>query len=276
LGFENCNFSFHSDAERESLMSLVAVVYHLVPEAPILVAANRDERFDRPVATPSIQSGKPRILASIDQETGGTYLGVNQNGMFIGAIPRRKYSVPYAPRSRSALCRELLRTGSARQAVDLALEELQSSQYDGVNYVIADSECGWVVHAGNDIDVVELERGLSIIGDRDVNDPRDERVNMAKRLLTLQMLDSPVKFLAVASKVFARSPNDPGRPSMVTRDDLMGTVSSTLISLGKKPRDAIYQYSNGAPDKAKFEDYSPMLRDILSRGLREARTKANA
>jgi len=46
--------------------------------------------------------------------------------------------------------------------------------------------------------------------------------------------------------------------------------------LGKKPRDAIYQYSNGAPDKAKFEDFSPMLRDILSRGLREARAKANA
>ncbi len=257
-------------------MSLVAVVYHLVPEAPILVAANRDERYDRSIATPSIQSGKPRILASIDQETGGTYLGVNQNGMFVGAIPRKKFSVPYSPKSRSSLCRELLRTGSARQAVDLALEELETGQYDGVNYVVADGECGWVVHAGNDISVVELEQGLSIVGSMDVNDPRDERANMAKRLLTLQMLDSPVKFLAVASKVFARSPNTPGRPSMVERGDKNGTVSSTLISLGKKPRDAIYQYANGAPDRTKFEDYSPMLRDILSRGLRESRSKANA
>ena len=63
---------------------------------------------------------------------------------------------------------------------------------------------------------------------------------------------------------------------MVLRDSSYGTVSSTLISLGKKPRDAIYQYSNGAPDQSKFEDYSPLLRDILSRGLREARTRANA
>jgi hypothetical protein len=47
-----------------------------------------------------------------------------------------------------------------------------------------------------------------------------------------------------------------------------------LLALGKKPRDAIYQFANGAPDKAKYEDYSPMLRDILSRGLREARAKA--
>lgn len=257
-------------------MSLVAIVYHLVPEAPILIAANREERYDRPIATPSIQSGKPRILASMDQDTSGTYLGVNQNGMFVGAVKRRKFSPPYAPRSRSALCRELLRARSARQAVDLALEELHTGQYDGVNYIIADGECGWVVHAGNDIDVVELEQGLSIVGNRDVNDMQDERANMARRLLTLQMLDSPVKFLAVASKVFARAPGAPGRPSMVVKGDEQGTVSSTLISLGKKPRDAIYQYSNGSPDKTKFEDYSPMLRDILSRGLREARTKANA
>ena len=47
-------------------MSLLAVVYHLVPEAPILVACNRDEMFDRSCPTPSIQSGKPRVLASID------------------------------------------------------------------------------------------------------------------------------------------------------------------------------------------------------------------
>ena len=54
-----------------------------------------------------------------------------------------------------------------------------------------------------------------------------------------------------------------------------GTVSSTLLSLGEKPRDAIYQFASGAPDQNKFEDYSPLLRDILSRGLREVRTKAN-
>ena len=257
-------------------MSLLAVLYHLVPDSPILVAANRDENFERVCPTPSIQSGKPRILASIDQQTGGTYLGVNQQGMFCGLTTRRKLYAPASPRSRGALCREMLKTNSARQAVDVALEELHGGQYDGVNYVVADSESGWVIHAGNEIDVVELKHGLNIIGQQDVDDPIDERVAMARRLLTLQMLDSPVKFLAVASKVFARAPVAAGRPSMVTREANFGTVSSTLISLGKKPRDAIYQYASGAPDEVKFEDYSPLLRDILSRGLREIRTRAEA
>lgn len=257
-------------------MSLVAIVYHLVPEAPILVACNREEATPQPIAAPSIQSGKPRILASIDSRSGGTRLGVNQNGMFCAAIPRRKFSLPATPRSRGVLCRSMLRCNSARQAVDLALEELHTDQYPGVNLVVADAESGWVIHGGNDINACPLVEGLSIIGDRDVDDRDDERVRLTHRLLTLQMLDSPVKFLAVASKVFARSPLPGGRAGMVMREKDCQTVNSTLLSLGKKPRDAIYQYANGAPDQTKYEDYSPLLRDILSRGLRESRTRANA
>jgi hypothetical protein len=257
-------------------MCILAIQYKLVPDSPILVAANREEYYDRPSLTPSIQSGKPRVLCGIDQQAGGTWLGVNQNGMFVAACNRPKAISPLAPRSRGVLCRELLRCTSAREGVDRAMEELISGKYDGVNYVIADSENAWTVHGGDEVNAVDLEEGLNIIANGDVNNSRDERVQLAYRLLTLQTLDSPVKFLAVASKVFARSPASAGRPSMITRGKDRGTVSSTLLSLGKKPRDAIYQFANGAPDEVKYEDFSPMLRDILSRGLREARAKAKA
>lgn len=156
------------------------------------------------------------------------------------------------------------------------MKELATLKYEGVNFVIADAQSGWVVHGGDQHELIELEPGLSIIANNDLNDPRDERVKMCRRLLTLQTLDSPVKFLAVASKVFARAPSPPGRPSMVCRGANWGTVSSTLIALGKKPRDAIYQFAGGPPDTTKYEDFSPFLRDILSRGLREARSKAKA
>ena len=257
-------------------MCILAIQYQLVPETPILVAANREELYERPFLAPSIQSGKPRVLCGIDQKAGGTWLGINQHGIFVAACNRIKLLTPPNPRSRGALCRELLRANSATRAVDLALDEIATGQYDGVNFIIADADSGWAVHGGDDYEALELDEGLSIIANGDVNDPRDERVKLAQRLLTLQTLDSPVKFLAVASKVFARPASAPGRPSMVIRGSDRGTVCSTLLALGQKPRDAIHQYTDGAPDKTKYEDYSPLLRDILSRGLREARTKVKA
>lgn len=257
-------------------MCLLAVQYQLVPESPILVAANREEYFERPSLPPSIQSGKPRVLCGIDQRAGGSWLGVNQNGLFVGLCNRATVMPLFGQRSRGLLCLDLLRCTSSRKALDKALVELNKTRYEGCNIVIADAKHGWVIHSEEDQEVVELEEGLNIIGSRNVNDPTDERVQMAKRLLTLQTLDSPVKFLAVASKVFARAPVGPGRPSMVMRGKEHGTVSSTLIALGVKPRDAIYQFSGAAPDRSKYEDYSPMLRDILSRGLRESRTKTRA
>jgi len=256
-------------------MSLIAVQYQLVPEAPVLVAANRDEKYDRGTAAPSIQSGKPRVLCGTDEDAGGTWLGVNQNGLFVGVCVRPKMMPTFISRSRGLLCKDMLRTWSSQEAVDLCLEEVSSGKYNGANFIVADSEGGWAIHAGDDSNAVPLEEGLNLIADHDLNDPRDARVQLAKRHLTLQTLDSPVKFLAIASKVFARAPAPEGRPSIVIREQERGTVSSTLISLGKKPRDAIFQYASGAPDKHRYEDFSPLLRDILSRGLREAKT-ANA
>ena len=255
-------------------MCLLAIQYQLVPDSPVLVAANREEFYERPTLPPSIQSGKPRILCGVDSQAGGTWLGVNQNGLFVGVCNRRRSRPTYPTRSRGVLAKELLKADSALQARDRAMEEIASGKYDGANYVCVDANSAWVVHGGDDLEAVELHEGLNIIGNGDVNDTRDERVELARRLLTLQTLDSPVKFLAVASKVFARPPGLPGRPSMVMRDKDRGTVCSTLISLGKKPRDAIYQYAPGPPDQSKYEDFSPFLRDILSRGLREAKAKA--
>jgi len=255
-------------------MCLLAIQYQLVPEAPVLIALNREEYYDRKTQAPAIQSGKPRVLGGIDLVAGGTWLGVNQHGLLIAVCNRRKTFPPQAPLSRGVLCRELLKSSSAHEAAHVAYDELAAGQYDGVNYVCADAQSGHVVHGGDQLEIVDLHEGLSIVSNQNVNDARDERVQMAHRLLTLQQLDSPVKFLAVASKVFARSPSPPGRPSIILRGKDKGTVSSTLVSLGAKPRDAIYQYAPGPPDQYKYEDFSPLLRDILSRGLRETRQKA--
>ena len=251
-------------------MCILAIQYQLVPTTPTLLAMNRDEAYDRKTSPPSIQSGKPRVLCAVDQQAGGTWCGVNQNGLVVACSNRHKTSRPSQPRSRGLLCKDLLKTGSARDAVDMAMSELLAGNYDGVNFIIADADSGWVVHGGDEPEVQELQQGLSIMANRNVNDPHDPRVQLAHRLLTLQTLDSPVKFLAVASKVFTKAPPEPGRTGIVMKGKDRGTVSSLLIALGQKPRDAIFQYAAGPPHETRYADFSPMLRDILSRGLREA------
>src|SRR4029077_15400253 len=104
-------------------MCLLAVHYKSVPEAPILVAANREEAFDRAALVPSIQPGKPRVLSGVDTKAGGTWLGVNQNELFVGAANQTRFYPPANPKSRGLLCRDLLRANSARHAVDMAMEE---------------------------------------------------------------------------------------------------------------------------------------------------------
>lgn len=256
-------------------MCLLAIQYRLVPESPILVATNREEYYDRRSSGPTILAGKPRILCPVDVRAGGTWLGVNQNGLFVGMCNRRMMEPIAGNRSRGLMVKEALKAVSAAKALEIVQAELRNHIFEGFNLVLADRDMGFVVQHDMMDEVRELETGLNIIGQHNLNDHRDERVQMAKRLLTLQTLDSPVKFLAVASRVFSRTPSPPGRPSMVMRGNEYGTVSSTLLALGAKPRDAILQYADGSPDEARYEDYSPALRDILSRGLRESRGRVN-
>ena len=112
-------------------MCLLAVQYRLVPESPILVAANREEYFDRPSLTPSIQSGKPRVLCGVDQKGGGTWLGVNQNGLFVGICNRATKMPLFGQRSRGLLALDLLRCGSSAKAMEKAHTEFANTRYEG-------------------------------------------------------------------------------------------------------------------------------------------------
>jgi hypothetical protein len=245
-------------------MCTLAILYRVARGTPILVAANREERFDRSTQYPKIQSGSPRIVCGIDRRAGGTWLGVNQNGVLCTAANRRKTVVPTEPRSRGLLCRELLNHRTAREAAAHAARELAKGLYAGVNYVCADGRYAAVVHGGDNVEIVELGPGLHVVTGGNVDDPKDERHEFIRRMLTLHTLDSAVTFLAVASRVFSRKPDDEGRRGVVVLGSEFGTVSSTLLSLPRKIQHAVYQYAPGPPCDHPYDDLSALLRQVLS------------
>jgi uncharacterized protein with NRDE domain len=244
-------------------MCILAIQYRAARDAPVLIAHNREESFDRPSQGPRIQSGRPRVVCGIDRKCGGTWLGVNQFGLLVVAGNRSKVITPVEPRSRGLLCRELLNDSNAREAAEHAARELATGHYAGVNYVCVDAKRGLVVYGGNTIETVELSRGLHLLTNGDLDDPADERQDLVRRQLTLQKLDSAVAFLAVASRTFSRKPEAGGRRGVVLTGGDFGTVSSTLISLPKKLQHSVYQYAPGPPSETDYDDVSALLRQVL-------------
>ena len=255
-------------------MCIMAILYRAARNTPILVAANREELLDRPTQHPKIQSGTPRVICGIDRQAGGTWLGINQHGLFCSVTNRRKSVVPEEPRSRGLLCRDLLNFRTAREAADHAAKELATGRYAGANYVCLDGKLGAVVHGGDRVEIVELTPGLHVLSRGNLDDPSDERHELLHRMLTLHKLDSAVTFLAVASRAFARTPDSFGRPGLVLVGREFGTVSSTLLSLPRRIQQAVMQYAAGPPSEVPYEDLSALLRQVLSADRSRAKEKA--
>lgn len=245
-------------------MCVLAIQYKTAKDASILLAQNREERFDRPAQGPRIQSGRPRVVCGIDRKAGGTWLGVNQHRLVVAVANRPKTTVPAESRSRGILCRELLACQTAKEAAERAVRELRSGCYAGANYVCVDARWGAVVYGGDQTKIVELTPGLHLLTNGDLDDPRDQRQEFARRLLTLQRLDSAVAFLAVASRTFSRKANSDGRRGLIVSRNDYGTVSSTLLALPKKTQNAVYQYAPGPPSEHAYDDMSALLRQVLS------------
>lgn len=76
---------------------------------PLVVAANRDEHFNRPAAAAAFWDDHPEVYAGRDLEQGGTWMGINTSGRF-AAVTNYRQGRPgaAAPRSRGALVRDFL------------------------------------------------------------------------------------------------------------------------------------------------------------------------
>ncbi|RMG02150.1 MAG: hypothetical protein D6741_04190 [Planctomycetota bacterium] len=245
-------------------MCILALQFQTARDAPVLIAHNREERFDRPSQGPKIQSGRPRVICGIDKKAGGTWLGVNQHGLVVAVANRPKRVVPPDPISRGVLCRQLLTFNNAKDAAETAYAELRSGKYAGANYLCVDRNYAAVVYGGDYVELERLTPGLYLMTNGRVNDPDDARQRFLLRLLTLQRLDSAVTFLAVASRAFARPADEQGRWGVVLKNGQYGTVSSTLLSLTERPQSSIMQYASGPPSENDYEDVSALLRQVLS------------
>jgi len=245
-------------------MCLLALQYRTIAEAPVLVAANREEYFDRPATAPGVQPGRPRVLCGLDARAGGTWLGVNEHGLVVGVTNRLRRDLPDKPRSRGLLCRELLACDGAARAAELASRELATGHYAGANYLCVDARSGVVIEAGDELRTTNLSPGLHLLTNGDLNDREDARQFYVRQLFVTRFPSTAEAFLARAKEICSQGRDEETGLTVILRGEDRGTVSSTLIALAREPKASVYRHAAGPPDRTPYVDYSEQLQTLFA------------
>ncbi len=124
-------------------MCLLIFAHQTTADYPLVVAANRDEFHARPTAASHFWADHPELLAGMDLEQGGTWMGVTRDGRFAAITNYRDpASTVTAPRSRGELPLGYL-TGQQDPQDYLQDIAAQAAQYAGFNLLLGDRGSLW-------------------------------------------------------------------------------------------------------------------------------------
>jgi uncharacterized protein with NRDE domain len=243
-------------------MCLLALVFRVVEDAPLIVGANREEFYARGGSPPRLLDGPVRAAAGLDPTAGGTWLGLNEHGVVVAVTNRRKSHPPDRPRSRGLLARDLLGCESAAAAVEKATRALNGGDYAGCNVVCADAGSVAVIHAGDWLRVRLLPPGIHVLSNRDVNDASDPRVMYALDRLDGRKYGCSQQVVVALEELCAQNGSD--GPPICLRATNRGTVSGSIIAVRAPLATGVYLHAQGPPDVTPYADYSHLLRELTS------------
>jgi uncharacterized protein with NRDE domain len=117
-------------------MCLLVIAHNAHPRYRLILAANRDEFYDRPTAPLDLWAEPPGMAAGRDLQGGGTWLGLDRCGR-LAAVTNYREPGRHTP---DAVTRGHLVTGFLSQALDpevyLAAVARQGARYNGFNLIV--------------------------------------------------------------------------------------------------------------------------------------------
>ena len=268
-------------------MCTLVIAWRAFADAPVAVAANRDEAVDRPSEPPA--ELEPGVVAPRDAEAGGTWVGYADasggeggedpsrdrdegaregdgtegptgSGLFVG-ITNRWVEGLAAERSRGLLVRDCLRAASAEDAARVVEESCRDYEYDGFNLVLADANAALLIEWDGRLSVTTLDPGVHVIGnvghDGTYFEPSvrpeagPEEAHNARRLLDHlrpEAGEAAEAWLARAGDALG----DHAFGVCVHTDRGYGTRSSSLLLLGADGRRR-YEFADGPPCETAYE-----------------------
>ena len=119
-------------------MCLILFLYNKHPDYRLILAANRDEFYDRPTTPMAFWDDAPDVLAGRDLKGSGTWLGITKSGRIAGITNFREPDLfkPDAP-SRGLLISHYL-TGTESPKIYLKHIKPTGHRYNGFNLILGD------------------------------------------------------------------------------------------------------------------------------------------
>ncbi|ELY44171.1 NRDE family protein [Natronorubrum bangense] len=243
-------------------MCTLTLAWQVFDDAPVAVAANRDEALERESISPGIYREEPLAVAPKDTEAGGTWIGYNEHGVFAGITNKWTDAELVAERSRGLLVADVLAADSAATAAETIEAATETDEYDGFNLVVADESAAYCYQWDGDLSRIEFEPGVQVIVNAAVNDtvhlPSDRLViareqadnaNAVRAALTVDGDESVSQWLERAGDVLGDH-----EYGVCLHRDGFGTRSSSLIALG--PETTQYSFAPGPPCETAYEPVS--------------------
>ena len=156
-------------------MCLIVLSYKVSERYPLILAANRDEFYERPSAPVSLWEDAAGIIAGKDLQRGGTWLGIKKTGS-IAMLTNYRERPPFgrnAP-SRGWLVRDFL-VGDDDPESYIETITARKDQYNGFNIIVGDMNR--LFYFSNRGEMCELSPGLYGLSNRllDTPWPKTER-----------------------------------------------------------------------------------------------------
>lgn len=247
-------------------MCTLALYYKAFRGMPLLVAANRDEHYDRPSAPPVLLKTTPKIIAGKDLRVGGTWLGVNERGLFVGILNRRgngDATASATTRSRGLLCMDLLTHASA-DAVRGFIDRHRES-YQPFTVVVADDRHSWAAHNGNGtLSLTELTPGLHVFSSHAEVDSHSDKSDRASKQFALLLDGFEPSALMPRLKVLLSDHSVPANGSgargeaICVHGEVSGTVSASVVLLAEARRRFEFFHCPGPPCQNNFGSASEL------------------
>ena len=222
---------------------------------PLLLAANRDERLDRPARPPACHwPDHPDVIGGFDVLAGGTWLALNRSGV-VAAVLNRLGSLGPQPgkRSRGELPLLALHHHSAAAAI-AALEPLDAADWRSFNLIVADRKNTYYLRGTGHgrIYVRVLAPGVHLVTARDPDDMSSPRV--ARNLPRFKAAPTPnPPDWSTWPTLLADSTPPMDASINITPFSGFGTVSSALVGLGEAGR-TMFMSTDAPPHAGPFSE----------------------